>query len=92
MKEQPTVVQLLEINSKFLTSFIYTGKETTLGCGGVWWKKMRKKTNSFIIYKQLRNVTLYSRLDFKTEIGRNMNVKKSKFAFIHCNTHLVHDK
>lgn len=35
MKEQPTVVQLLEINSKFLTSFIYTGKETTLGCGGV---------------------------------------------------------
>lgn len=53
---------------------------------------MRRKTKKFIIYKQLKNVTLYIRLDFKTEIRRKTQVKESKFAFIYCNTHLVHDK
>lgn len=40
-----------------------------------------------LIYKQLRNIIFYTRVDFKTEIGR-----KNKFVFLHCNTHLVHDK
>lgn len=52
----------------------------------------KDKQENQLIYKQLRNVTFYVRLDFKTEIGKNMHVEKNKFAFIHCNTHLVHDK
>lgn len=53
-------------------------------------KEKDEKENEDKICKQLQNVSSCIRLDFKTEIGRKIQVMESKF--ICCNTHLVHDK
>lgn len=55
-------------------------------------KEKDEKENEDIICKQLQNVSSCIRLDFKTEIRRKIQVMESKFTFICCNTHLVHDK